>query len=163
MVQQKQRAKAALRRVYVPASAATLLHLAESGAVEPLTTVHTVTSWLEREAPGADVEDLEYTAFADASMASIGLLVGQAPRRVVISADVPEHLVSELGEGTAAEVSGSVTLKQIAAIHMDDADAAVDIAAVLGSAEDPDLDVVEAHVLDWYAPAELQELLAALA
>jgi hypothetical protein len=41
-------------------------------------------------------------------MASVALLVGQVPRRVVISADVPDELVSEQSEGTAADFDGSV-------------------------------------------------------
>jgi hypothetical protein len=151
-----------MTRIYVPADVAMLAHLAETGEVQPVATVHTVTAWLEGAAPGADVEDLEYTAFADAAAASVALLAGQVPRRVVISADVPEKLVIERAEGTEADFEGSVELKRVAAVHVDDADAAAVIAAELASAA-PDLDAIEAHVLDWYAPAEIQDLLAALA
>jgi hypothetical protein len=45
---------------------------------------------------------------------------------------------------------------------MDDDAAAEEIAVELGS-DAPDLAVIEANVLDWYAPTELQDLLAALA
>jgi hypothetical protein len=123
--------------------------------------VHAVTAWLSREAPGADIEDLEYTAFADAALASVALLVDQTPRRVVISADVPAALVEDRPDGTAAKFDGTVQLKQVAAIHIDDAAAAVQIAAELVSGE-PDLELIGANVLDWYDPAELQDLLAAL-
>ncbi|MCD0446738.1 hypothetical protein LO763_24265 [Glycomyces sp. A-F 0318] len=154
--------RAALTRVYLPADVAMLAHLAESGEVRPVATVHAVTAWLVGAAPGADVEDLEYTAFADAAAASVALLAGQVPRRVVISADVPEALVIDRAEGTEADFDGAVALKQVAAIHVDDADAAAQIAAELASGA-PDPAAIEANVLDWYAPSELQELLAALA
>jgi hypothetical protein len=154
--------KGAPRRVYVPANAEMLAHLAAYGEVKPALDVHTVTAWLKGEAPGADVEDLEYTAFADAALSSVALLVNQAPRRVVISADVPGDLVEDRPGGTAAGFEGVVHLKKVAAIHIDDAAAAVQIAAELDSGE-PDLELIEANVLDWYAPEEFQELLAALA
>ena len=150
-----------MTRIYVPANAEMLAHLAATGEVKPVSAVHTVTAWLEREAPGADVEDLEYTAFLDAAMSSVALLAGQPARRVVISADVPDDLVSAQSEGTAADFDGSVKLKKVAAIHMDDASAAEEIAGELAS-DEPDLAAIESNVLDWYAPSELQELLTAL-
>jgi hypothetical protein len=151
-----------MARIYLPADVAMLAHLAETGEVRPVATVHTVTPWLAGAAPGAGVEDLEYTAFADAAMASVALLAGQVPRRVVISADVPEALVIHRAEGTEADFEGAVRLRQVAAVHVDDADAAARIAAELASGA-PDLDAIEANVLDWYAPSELQDLLADLA
>ncbi|WP_211116338.1 DUF6912 family protein [Glycomyces buryatensis] len=146
----------------MPASTGMLRGLADSGELKPAGPVHTVTASLRREYPDVDVEDLEYTAFADAGLASLPLLVGHLPRRVVISADVPDERVTEHGEGTGADFDGSVKLKRVAAIHVDDADAAVEIAEALGDPEAADLDAVEAHVLDWYAPTELQDLLATL-
>lgn len=151
-----------MTRIYLPADVAMLAHLAETGEVAPVATVHTVTAWLTGAAPGANEDDLEYTAFADAATASVALLAGQVPRRVVISADVPEALVIERAEGTEADFEGTVSLKLVAAIHVDDATAAEEIAAELAS-DSPDLDAIEANVLDWYAPSELQDLLAALA
>ncbi|RRR97643.1 DUF6912 family protein [Glycomyces terrestris] len=150
-----------MARIYVPANAAMLRTLAGTGELKPVSAVHAVTSWLRREAPGADEEDLEYTAFADAALASLPLLAGGAPRRIVVSADVPDDLLAEHAEGTGADFDGVVKLKRVAAVHADDADAAVDVERALAD-EDPDFDAVEAHVLDWYAPSELQELLAAL-
>lgn len=150
-----------MTRIYVPANAAMLRTLADTGEVKPVSAVHAVTAWLRREAPGADVEDLEYTAFADAAAASVALLPGQEPRRVVISADVPDDRVAEHGDGTGADFSGSVKLKKVAAVHMDDADAAREIIAELES-DEPDVAAIEANVLDWYAPTELQDLLASL-
>ncbi|THV32028.1 DUF6912 family protein [Glycomyces paridis] len=161
-----------MTRIYMPADVAMLARLAETGEVRPVAAVHTVTSWLRGEAPGADVEDLEYTAFADAATASVALLAGsegallkgalsKGARRVVISADVPDKLVAERPGGTGADFEGSVKLKRVAAVHVDDADAAAEIAAALASGE-VDLELIEANVLDWYAPAEIPDLLAAL-
>lgn len=150
-----------MTRIYVPANVAMLRTLADTGELQPVSAVHTVTAWLRREAPGADVEDLEYTAFADAAMAALALLPGQPARRAVVSADVPDDRVADHAEGTGADFNGSVKFKKVAAIHLDDAEASREIAAELASGE-PDLDLIEANVLDWYAPSELQDLLAAL-
>ncbi|MEU6246279.1 hypothetical protein [Glycomyces sp. NPDC047010] len=150
-----------MARIYVPASVSMLRELVGTGELKPVSAVHTVTSWLRREAPGADEEDLEYTAFADAALAALPLLAGGVPRRIVVSADVPDDRVAEHAEGTGADFDGDVKLKRVAAVHADDADAAEEVARAL-AAEEPDLDAVEAHVLDWYAPSEVQDFLAAL-
>ncbi|GAA2294264.1 hypothetical protein GCM10009853_057820 [Glycomyces scopariae] len=150
-----------MARIYVPANAALLRTLAGTGEIKPVSAVRTVTSWLRREAPGADEEDLEYTAFADAALDSLPLLAGGVPRRIVVSADVPGDLLSEHAEGTGADFDGVVKLKRVAAFHADDASAAEEVARAL-AADEPDLDAVEAHVLDWYAPSEAQDFLAAL-
>ncbi|GAA1687249.1 hypothetical protein GCM10009830_38490 [Glycomyces endophyticus] len=150
-----------MARIYVPANAELLRTLAGTGELKPVSAVRTVTSWLRREAPGADEEDLEYTAFADAALASLPLLPGGAPRRIVVSADVPDDRVAEHADGTAADFDGVVALKRVAAFHADDAAAAAEVARALAS-DEPDLDAVEAHVLDWYAPSEIQDFLAAL-
>jgi hypothetical protein len=139
-----------------------LRELAEQGEVRPAHPVHAVTAALRSAAPDADVEDLEYTAFADAAMASVALLVGQVPRRVVISADVPGDLLVEHGDGTEADCTVAVPRKQVAAIHVDDGDAEDAITAVLGASEEPDLDAVERHVMDWFDPTELEDLVADL-
>lgn len=144
-------------RIYVPANAAMLRALADTGELEPAGPVHMVTRALRLAHPDADVEDLEYTAFDDASLASIGLLAGQVPRRVVVSADVPGDRLEER-EGTAADFRGTVRLKKVAAVHVDDADAA----ALLAS-DAPDLAELEARLLDWYAPSELDEVLSVIA
>ncbi|WP_026924649.1 DUF6912 family protein [Glycomyces arizonensis] len=141
-------------RIYVPANAAMLRALADTGELTPAGPVHMVTRALRLAHPDADVEDLEYTAFDDAALTSVGLLAGQVPRRVVVSADVPGDRIDEHGD-TAADFRGTVRLKKVAAVHIDDADAA----ALLAS-EEPDLAVLETHLLDWYAPSELQDLLS---
>jgi hypothetical protein len=79
----------------------------------------------------------------------------------VVSADVPDDRVADHPEGTGADLNGSVKIKKVAAIHLDDAEASREIAAELAS-DEPDLDLIESNVLDWYAPSELQDVLAAL-
>ncbi|GAB3219828.1 hypothetical protein GCM10027447_03390 [Glycomyces halotolerans] len=162
MAQQQHGSQASVRRIYVPANLAILGGLAETGEWKPAEPVHMVTAALRRAFPEADVEDLEYTAFADAALASVALLVGEVPRRVVISADVPARILTEHADGTAADLDGSVKRKKVAAVHIDDADAAEDIAEALASPEGADLEAVEAHVLDWYDPSELDEVVSAL-
>ncbi len=157
---------AGMSRIYVPAGVAMLRALAETGELVPAGPVHTVTRELREAHPGADVEDLEYTAFDDAALASLALIQGppdpgREHRRVVVSADVPADRVAERPGGTAADFDGIVKLRKVAAVHVDDGDAAAAIAGLLQAAE-PDLSAVEAHVLDWYAPSELQDLLAGL-
>ncbi|WP_026930734.1 DUF6912 family protein [Glycomyces tenuis] len=149
-------------RIYLPAEAAMLRTLADTGELEPAGPVHMVTRALREAHPNADVEDLEYTAFADAALASLGLLAAGVPRRVVVSADVPGERLAEHADGTAADFRGTVKLGKVAAVHVDDADAAAEIARTLASPGEADLAAIEAHVLDWYAPSELQDLLAGL-
>ncbi|HLU27073.1 MAG TPA: hypothetical protein VKZ65_01460 [Glycomyces sp.] len=159
-----------MSRIYVPAGVAMLRALADTGELAPAGPVHTVTRELREAHPEADLEDLEYTAFADAALTALSLVHGPAaspegperePRRVVVSADVPGDRVRERPGGTAADLEGVVELGKVAAVHVDDAEAAAEIA---GLVEAPELDLaaVEAHFLDWYAPSELQDLLAGL-
>ncbi len=153
---------AGMTRIYVPADVAMLRRLAETGELASTEPVHMVTRALREAHPDADIEDLEYTAFDDAALASAALLVhGSEPRRVVVSADVPDERVTERPGGTAADLHGAVGFAQVAAVHMDDADAAAEIAARL-AAETPDPAAAEDHLLDWYAPSELHGLLADL-
>jgi hypothetical protein len=154
---------AGMSRIYVPAGVAMLRALADTGELVPAGPVHTVTRELREAHPEADLEDLEYTAFSDAALASLSLVRGPEgdPRRVVVSADVPGDRVRERPGGTAADFDGIVKLGKVAAVHVDDAEAAAEIAGLL-EAPEPDLVAVEAHYLDWYAPSELQELLEGL-
>lgn len=154
---------AGMPRIYLPANAAMLRTLADTGELAPAGPVHMVTRALREAHPDADVDDLEYTAFDDAALASLGLLAGQVPRRVVVSADVPGDRLAEHADGTAADFRGTVRLKKVAAVHMDDADAAAEIAGLLESPETPDLAPIEDHVLDWYAPSELDAVLSVIA
>lgn len=149
-------------RIYAPAGTAMLRMLVETGELRPAGGVRAVTRALSSAHPDADVEDLEYTAFADAVDDAVALLPADAPRRVVVSADVPDRLVTEHPDGTGADLGGVIKLGKVAAVHIDDDEAAAAIAAMLAAPGEPDPSVLDEHVLNWYAASELQELLAAL-
>jgi uncharacterized protein DUF6912 len=164
-----------LVRVYVPATVPMLTALRASGSLsEVAPAAHAVTPSLREWYAEGDEEELEYVAFTRAAQGALQLLRHdpQAPRRrVVVSADVPSGSVKreevELGSSTVRLV-GPVALGDVAAIHVDSADAAEEIAAAVDVVEealagDPDaqftVDGAEDHELEWYAVSELDQLL----
>ncbi|GAA2527836.1 DUF6912 family protein [Winogradskya humida] len=160
-------------RVYVPATVPLLAMLKESGQL-PVTEGHTVTPGLREWYAEGDEEELEYVAFTRAAQAALQLLRHdpKAPsRRVVVSADVlASALVREDNElgSSAVTLPQPLSIKSVAAIHVDSADAAEQVAAAAevvleALAGDPDaqftVDGAEDHELEWYAVTELDELL----
>jgi hypothetical protein len=163
-----------LVRVYVPATVPMLATLRASGSLGPGSLVaHAVTPSLREWYAEGDEEELEYVAFTRAAQAALQLLRHdpEAPRRrVVVSADVAAGSVKreevELGSSTV-RLSGPLALGDVAAIHLDGADAADEIAAAVDVVEealagDPDaqftVDGAEDHELEWYAVSELDQL-----
>jgi hypothetical protein len=163
-----------LVRVYVPATVPMLAALRASGRLgEGSVVAHAVTPSLREWYAEGDEEELEYVAFTRAAQGALQLLRHdpQAPRRrVVISADVPAGVVQrdevELGSSTV-RLPVPVALGDVAAIHMDGADASDEIAAAVDVVEealagDPDaqftVDGAEDHELEWYAVSELDQL-----
>jgi hypothetical protein len=163
-----------LVRVYVPATVPMLATLRASGSLGPGSLVaHAVTPSLREWYAEGDEEELEYVAFTRAAQAALQLLRHdpEAPRRrVVVSADVAAGSVKreevELGSSTV-RLSGPLALGDVAAIHLDGADAADEIAAAVAVIEealagDPDaqftVDGAEDHELEWYAASELDQL-----
>jgi hypothetical protein len=122
-----------------------------------------------------DEEELEYVAFTRAAQGALYLLRADpaAPRRrVVVSADVPDHTVRvsdfELGSSDVT-VQVAIPMADVAAIHVDSADAEPDVARAAGvvaeaAVGDTDaqftVDGTEDHGLEWYDPTELDHLLA---
>jgi hypothetical protein len=164
-----------LARVYVPATVPMLAALRAEGRLgNPPMVAHAVTPALREWYAEGDEEELEYVAFTRAAQGALQLLRHDpsAPRRrVVISADVPPSALVpqdvELGSSTV-RLPQPVSLEQIAAIHVDGADAAEAVAAAAEVVEealagDPDaqftVDGAEDHELEWYAVSELDELL----
>ncbi|MDI2131430.1 DUF6912 family protein [Yinghuangia seranimata] len=149
-------------RVYVPSTPAALAALHRAAAVEPApVSAVAVTAELRAWCGTEDDEELEYAATVLAGRASLGLLAGEegaGPRRVVLAAEVPDGIVSEvpdLGPG-AVLVDGTVPLKRVASIHMDAADAEPAVRAALADPSDEALvEAVEEHELMWYATQEL--------
>ena len=163
-----------LVRVYVPATVPMLTALRADGRLGsgPL-EAHAVTPALREWYAEGDEEELEYVAFTRAAQGALHLLRldPRAPRRrVVISADVPSTALVredvELGSSTV-RLPQPVSLSEVAAIHVDSADAAEAVGAAAevvdeAAAGDPDaqftVDSAEDHELEWYAVSELDEL-----
>ncbi|MFC3994939.1 DUF6912 family protein [Nocardiopsis sediminis] len=148
-------------RIFLPSTFPALAAVLADGEVRgaPL-TAYAVSG---APAAGADDEELEYQALRAAADASLRLVAGDpgAPRRrAVIAAEMPEAAV-ETAPGAATgpgpvTVTGTVPLKRVASIHVDDPDAADDIAAALA---DPGAGHEDDHELLWYATQELPYLL----
>ncbi|WKK61016.1 hypothetical protein QYQ98_08255 [Corynebacterium sp. P3-F1] len=156
-------------RVYIPATFAMLKELDADGSI------HARSGWGFAATPAltefftsGDEEEIEAVAFDDAALASLRLLaIGDEPdfphRRVVISADVDAVPQPEMGE-SVVKLSAPVTLEDVAAIHVDIADAeeatkrATELidAADLGD-QDAELAVGDAqdNYLAFYDPTEL--------
>jgi hypothetical protein len=163
-----------LVRVYVPATVPMLAALRAEGRLgDGPTVAHAVTPALREWYAEGDEEELEYVAFTRAAQGALQLLRHDpaAPRRrVVVSADVPSAALVredvELGSSTV-RLPGPLALADVASIHVDDPDAAEEIAAAAEMVEealagDPDaqftVDGAEDHQLAWYAVTELDEL-----
>ncbi|MEV1288673.1 hypothetical protein [Micromonospora sp. NPDC049679] len=158
-----------LIRVYVPATMPMLSTLRTTGELTA-DSADAVTPALREWYAEGDEEELEYVAFTRAAQGALRLLRQDpaAPRRrVVVSADLPPAAVQrgdgELGS-SAVRLVGPVPVRAVAAIHVDSADAADDIAAAAAVIEeagagDPDaqftVDGAEDHELEWYDVSEL--------
>ncbi len=162
-------------RVYVPATVPMLAVLRETGQLgDGVTGAHAVTPALREWYAEGDEEELEYVAFTRAAQGALQLLRRdpQAPRRrVVVSADVPAGSLvrqdTELGS-SAVRLSHPLSIKAVAAIHVDGTDAAGAVGAAAGVVEealagDPDaqftVDGAEDHELEWYVVSELDQLI----
>ena len=153
-----------LVRVYVPATVPMLAALRDTGRLgDGLVAAHAVTPALREWYAEGDEEELEYVAFTRAAQGALQLLRHDpaAPRRrVVVSADVPGDALLreevELGSSTV-RLHQPVSLKEVAAIHVDSTGAVEE--ALAG---DPDaqfvVDGAEDHQLEWYAVSELDQL-----
>jgi hypothetical protein len=163
-----------LVRVYVPATVPMLAALRASGRLgDGPAVAHAVTPSLREWYAEGDEEELEYVAFTRAAQSALRLLRHDpaAPRRrVVVSADVPSDAVQrdevELGSSEVL-LPVPIALGDVAAVHVDSADVADEIAAAVEVVEealagDPDaqftVDGAEDHELEWYAAAELDQI-----
>jgi len=162
-------------RVYLPATIAMLRDLETAGEFRARSgTGFALTPALrESYASGSD-EELEYAALLDAARASLRLIAAEEkpePRRVVISADIDEVTLRPDLDAAVVRLAGPVKIADVAAIHVDAAEAAESVqaaAAVIDQADlgDPDAEFTlgdaEDHELAWYAPQELPFLLELL-
>jgi Family of unknown function (DUF6912) len=165
-------------RVYVPATTSLLRVLIETSEFgTPPVTAFAVTAGLREWYVDDDLEELEYAASLEAARASLRLLAvdpDAEPRRVVVSAELPEAAVTvrdDLDRGVV-RLASPVTMQQVASVHVDDSDAepavrsaaAVVDAADLGDADAENaVDDTEGFELAWYATQELGPLLELIA
>jgi hypothetical protein len=137
-------------------------------------TAFAVTPGLREWYVDDDIEELEYASSMEAARASLRLIDADpaaTPRRVVISLDAPGSSVTirdDLDRGVVS-LSADVARSQIAAIHIDDAEAEETVAAAAAVIDQADLgddaaqstvDDAEGFELSWYDPSELEDLLA---
>ena len=164
-------------RVYLPATFGMLASLEENKLIHARNGwAFAATDALHDFFTSGDEEEIEAVAFDDAALASIRLLaIGDEERhphrRVVISADVTNATADpEMGE-SVVRLAGPVKLEDVAAIHVDIAEAeqatakAIEVvdAADLGD-EDAELTVGDAqdNYMAFYDPSELPVLVELL-
>lgn len=181
-------------RIYLPTTLAGLRAAVAAGEFGPAPlAAHTVTPALREWYASGDEEELEYVATMAAALDSLRLLSqatppdGQ-PRRVVVAADVPDSAVSRGGTEAASRQLGApshggsssdgvrvslvvlgepVRLSQVVSAHVDDPEAAGDVAAAAAALPAADVgdddaqwlvDGLEDHELQWFARQELPSL-----
>ncbi|MFD7307619.1 DUF6912 family protein [Promicromonospora sp. NPDC059942] len=139
-------------RIYVPATLDELDAVSHSTAAARWTVAprraHAVTKELEAALPDEDAEGLEYVAALNAADDSLALIAGRtdAPhQRVIITVEVPDASVGPVVPGgadddepVASEVQVTSTVEQVAivCVHVDEPEAAADIADVLAAADE---------------------------
>lgn len=155
-------------RVYIPATVPMLRTFVDSGELTPIGgTAFALTPALRESYAAGDTEELEYVAMLDAARASLRLMAADEkaePRRAVLAVDVDDVTLRSDLDYSVVKVAGSVTLKDVAAVHLDTSEAETDVRAaaeVVDAADlgDPDaefaLGSAEDHELAWYAAQEL--------
>ncbi len=166
-------------RVYVPATLSLLRRLVDERQLFPLGgNAFALTAALREAYASGDTEELEYAALREAARASLRLLATdesdkseedrEHPRRVVLSVDVEDVTPRPDLDHAVVKVSAAIEWTQVAAVHVDTAEAEEAVkaaAAVVDAADLGDVDAefqlgeAEDHELAWYAPQEVPFLL----
>jgi hypothetical protein len=118
-------------RVYLPLTVKGLTDLHRTGRIAPAPLrAHAVTSSLRTDWAGADDEELEYAALMAAAFGSLERIAatGDAPRRIVVAADVDDADVEPTDDITEVLVSSEIPLARCQAVHVDDADTEGEVA-----------------------------------
>jgi hypothetical protein len=156
-------------RIYVPSTLPRLAEDLRAGEIDPA-VAYAVTPALREAYASGDTEELEYVALLAAARASLRLLAADPqapPRRVVLAADIAEAAITTAEHPAAVTVTGPLPIATLASAHVDDIEAADDVAkamAALPAAEAGDedaefeVDQAEGHELAWYATQELPHL-----
>lgn len=121
-----------------------------------------LTAFAADPGPGSDSEEAEYEAMYAAAEESLRMLAAdpKAPRRrVVLAAEMPDHIIEQQtrqADGVVrVSVQGTVPYKKLRSAHVDDEGVAADIADAV---RDPTSDAAEDHELMWFAVQELRHL-----
>jgi hypothetical protein len=144
-------------RVFVPVTWEQLERLTR-GPVE-LPGGHAVTAAVRAELSGSDDEELEYAALTAAAAEAVSLVTPERARRVVLAVDADARPDQE---PSAVRLLAPVSLRIVAAVHVDAPDAAPDVLAAAAAPDDQTLmDRALDHDLGWYGVQEIGELLRA--
>ncbi len=165
-------------RVFVPVTIRMLKELHREGQLAAVSgTAFALTPALRESYAVGDEEELSYAAMAEAARASLRLLAGELDeegvlaRRAVLSADVPDAELRPDLDDAVVRLRQPVQLGNVAAVHVDAAEAEDAVRAavrVVDAADLGDLDAefvlgeVADHELAWYATQELPFLLELL-
>ncbi|GAB3558130.1 hypothetical protein J2S53_004177 [Actinopolyspora lacussalsi] len=169
-------------RIYLPATVRMLREFFEQQQLRPLSgTAFALTPALRESYSSGDAEELEYAAMREAARASLRLIstelgdsreaeTEEAPRRVVVSADVRDEeatLRPDL-DHAVVRLANPVPWKKIAAVHVDTAEAEEAVRQAAPLIDDADLGEEKAelalgdaedHELAWFAPQEVPFML----
>lgn len=153
-------------RVYLPATSA---DLASPEGLLPR-RAHAVTAALRAAVPEEDDEGWEMVAMLAAADASVDLLGADdsLPRRLVIAAEVPDAAVEDVDPAdpdqlpSAVHVTRPVAWADVVSLHVDEDDAADDVAAA-AAGDAAALERAAERDLLWYDASELADLRRELA
>ncbi|GAB4070946.1 hypothetical protein GCM10028777_37700 [Angustibacter speluncae] len=164
-------------RVFLPGTGPLLSQWVSAGEVVVELTAHAVTPALREWYTEGDAEELEYAAMVEAAEASLRLL-GDDPsaprRRVVLAADVDVAITlpdGDAGPRSQVLLPGPVAWSDVVSIHVDEEDAATDVAAAVEAVEAADagdddaqfvVDGAEGHDLLWFDVTETSLVLTDL-
>lgn len=162
-------------RVYFPSTPAAARAALDAGCLPP-GTAFAVTPGMREWYAQSDGDELEYAALLAAARTALRLLdldPASPRRRVVLAADVDDAQVrlADSDDRGAVRVLAPVPLADVAAAHIDDADAEPAVAAAADAIIEADLggddaafvvDDADGYDLLWYATQELPGLLAEL-
>lgn len=166
------------RRVYLPLDPAALARLADGelvpgpapqgapGSFEAYAVTDALVRWFADGHPSdmdaADHEQLEDAAASLAAQASLMLLGADGTARLVAAVDAEDVELDEAQQPGRVRVRGPVSVRDLAAVLADTADAAADVRAAVEDPSEARLEAVGDHHLAWWAPSELAVLVAEL-
>lgn len=167
-------------RVFLPATFSMLAELEETGQLTARSGWgFALTPALREFYTEGDEEEIEYSAFLEASMASLRLLaIGDEEkfphRRVVVSVDVDESVVTpkpDMGEPVVALDPATITKDNLQAIHVDIEESEATTAKAIDAIDNADLGDEDAELavgdaldnfMAFYDPTELPILVELL-